>query len=207
MAPRLLLLRHGQISANKLGRWHGSTDTPLTLRGRWQAYLTGRHLSQKENLAAVYTSPLDRCRHTGALAAPSSKASHLVVDGLAEMSIGDWEDMRFTDLNSEHNLIQRLNEDTSWAPPNGEAISTVGQRMRQSLEDISAAHSEDETVLVVSHGAAMAIALGELMHDTPTEWGRYHFENCSLTQIRIRGSSDTNELIDFNNCAHRKPFS
>ena len=60
----------GQIAANKLGRWHGSTDTPLTLRGRWQAYLTGRHLSQKENLAAVYTSPLDRCRHTGALAAP-----------------------------------------------------------------------------------------------------------------------------------------
>lgn len=206
MAPRMLLLRHGQIAANKLGRWHGSTDTPLTLRGKWQAYLTGRHLERNERLTAVYTSPLGRCRHTGALAAPTSKAHHEVVDGLAEMSIGDWEDMRFVDLHREHNLIDRLNEDTGWAPPNGEALSTVAQRMRRSLEDISAAHTKDETVLIVSHGAAMAIALGELIHSTPTEWGRYHFENCSLTQLRLKPDEPA-ELIDFNNCAHRKPFS
>ena len=60
MAPRLLLLRHGQITANRVGRWHGSTDSPLTLRGRWQAWRTGRYLSKNENLAAVYTSPLQR---------------------------------------------------------------------------------------------------------------------------------------------------
>lgn len=207
MAPRILLLRHGQIAANKLGRWHGSTDTPLTMRGRWQAYLTGRHLARTEHLTAVYTSPLERCRHTGALAAPTSRASHEVVDGLAEMSIGDWEDMRFVDLNREHNLVDRLNSDTAWAPPNGEALSTVAQRMRQSLEEISAAHSTDDTVLVVSHGAAMAIALGELLHNTPTEWGRYHFENCSLTQLRLSDGDGPADLIDFNNCAHRKPFS
>ena len=46
MAPRLLLLRHGQITANRVGRWHGSTDSPLTLRGRWQAWRTGRYLSE-----------------------------------------------------------------------------------------------------------------------------------------------------------------
>lgn len=207
MAPRLLLLRHGQIAANKLGRWHGSTDTPLTLRGKWQAYLTGRHLESTEHLAAVYTSPLSRCRHTSALAAPTSQAHHKVVDGLAEMSIGDWEDMRFVDLNREHNLIERLNQDIGWAPPNGEALSTVAQRMRRSLEDISAAHTKDEAVLIVSHGAAMAIALGELVHNTPTAWGRYHFENCSLTQLRLGEGDTPAELIDFNNCAHRKPLS
>lgn len=207
MAPRLLLLRHGQIAANKLGRWHGSTDSPLTMRGKWQAYLTGRYLESNERLAAVYTSPLDRCRHTGILAAPASRVHHQVVDGLAEMSIGDWEDMRFVDLNTEHNLIERLNEDTGWAPPNGEALATVAQRMRRSLEDISNAHTKDETVLIVSHGAAMAIALGELIHNSPTEWGRYHFENCSLTQLRLNTGGEPAELIDFNNCAHRKPFS
>ena len=87
MAPRLLLLRHGQITANRVGRWHGSTDSPLTLRGRWQAWRTGRYLSKNETFAAVYTSPLQRCRHTAALTAPASKASHTVVNGLAEMSI------------------------------------------------------------------------------------------------------------------------
>lgn len=207
MAPRLLLLRHGQIAANKLGRWHGSTDSPLTLRGRWQAYLTGRHLSSKERLAAVYTSPLGRCRHTGALAAPENKPQHQVMNGLAEMSIGDWEDMRFDDLNSQHNLIERLTQDTEWAPPNGEALATVAARMRESLEKISAAHTDAETVLVVSHGAAMAIALGELVHGSPNEWVRYHFANCSITQLRLGQDQNPAELLDFNSCAHRLPFS
>ncbi len=207
MAPRLLMLRHGQILANKQGRWHGSTDTPLTVRGRWQAYLTGRYLDRQENLAAVYTSPLQRCRHTAALAAPKSKTQHQVVDGIAEMSVGDWEDMRFSELNTEYNLIKRLNDKLDWAPPNGEALGTVAKRMRQSLEAISAAHGDDETVLVVSHGAAMAVALGELVHQQPTGWMRYHFENCSLTQLRLDPTGGAAELIDFNNCAHRKPFS
>ena len=129
MAPRLLLLRHGQITANRVGRWHGSTDSPLTLRGRWQAWRTGRYLSKNENLAAVYTSPLQRCRHTGALAAPASIANHKVENGLAEMSIGDWEDERFEDLNRERNLIERLNKDINWAPPKGEGLATVAARM------------------------------------------------------------------------------
>ena len=207
MAPRLLLLRHGQITANKMGRWHGSTDSPLTIRGRWQAYRTGRYLAQTERLSAVYTSPLGRCQHTSALAAPTFSSKRQIVDGLAEMSIGDWEDRRFVDLNREENLIQRLNDDTSWAPPNGEALATVAARMRKSLQDISAAHTADETILVVSHGAAMAIALGELVHGCPTQWVRYHFANCSLTQLRLGGQNEAAELIDFNSYAHRLPFS
>ena len=207
MAPRLLLLRHGQITANRVGRWHGSTDSPLTLRGRWQAWRTGRYLSKKENLAAVYTSPLQRCRHTGALAAPASAANHKVENGLAEMSIGDWEDERFEVLHREHNLIERLNEDIHWAPPKGEGLATVAARMRESLERISAAHSDEETVLVVSHGVAMAVALGELVHGHPTEWARYHFANCSLTQLRLSDDGEPAQLIDFNSYAHRLPFS
>jgi broad specificity phosphatase PhoE len=115
--------------------------------------------------------------------------------------------MRFSELNTEYNLIKRLNDNLDWAPPNGEALGTVAKRMRQSLEAISAAHGDDETVLVVSHGAAMAVALGELVHQQPTGWMRYHFENCSLTQLRLDPTGGAAELIDFNNCAHRKPFS
>ena len=79
--------------------------------------------------------------------------------------------------------------------------------MRESLEDISAAHGDDETVLVVSHGAAMAVALGELVHGNPTEWARYQFANCSLTQLRLDEDGGPAQLIDFNSYAHRLPFS
>ena len=45
MTRSLLLVRHGQIEANARGRWHGSTDSPLTRIGRqelkWRAFAIG----------------------------------------------------------------------------------------------------------------------------------------------------------------------
>jgi len=203
MSPKILLLRHGQILANKEGRWHGSTDSPLTIKGRWQAFLTGRFLAKTVSLDAVYTSPLQRCRHTGALASKSYKGVTAVVDGLAEMSIGQWEDMEFTKLNAEHRLIERFNTDLDWAPPEGESLGTVALRMQESLLQIADNHGADETVLVVSHGAAMAVALGQLLHQDPREWMQYRFDNCSLTEIRL---GDNPSLEKFNDCSHQSLF-
>ncbi|MDA7785115.1 histidine phosphatase family protein [Pseudomonadales bacterium] len=203
MSPRILLLRHGQILANKDGRWHGSTDSPLTIKGRWQAYLTGRFLAKTASLDAVYTSPLQRCRHTGALASKSYTGVTKVVDGLAEMSIGQWENMAFTELNAEHRIIERFNEDLDWAPPEGESLGIVASRMQESLLQIADDHSADETVLVVSHGAAMAVALGQLLHQDPRAWMQYRFDNCSLTEIRL---GDNPSLEKFNDCSHQSLF-
>ena len=203
MSPRLLLLRHGQILANKDGRWHGSTDSPLTIKGRWQAYLTGRFLAKAASLDAVYTSPLQRCRHTGALASKSYNGVTKVVAGLAEMSIGQWENMAFTELNAEHRIIERFNEDLDWAPPEGESLGIVASRMQESLLQIADDHSADETVLVVSHGAAMAVALGQLLHQDPRAWMQYRFDNCSLTEIRL---GDNPSLEKFNDCSHQSLF-
>ena len=203
MSPKILLLRHGQILANKEGRWHGSTDSPLTIKGRWQAFLTGRFLAKTVSLDAVYTSPLQRCRHTGALASKSYKGVTAIVDGLAEMSIGQWEDMEFTKLNAEHRLIERFNTDLDWAPPEGESLGTVALRMQESLLQIADNHGADETVLVVSHGAAMAVALGQLLHQDPREWMQYRFDNCSLTEIRL---GDNPSLEKFNDCSHQSLF-
>ena len=50
MSVTLLLLRHGQIKANRQRRWHGSTDSALTLKGRIQAKLTSRALRKRGNI-------------------------------------------------------------------------------------------------------------------------------------------------------------
>ncbi len=64
LSTRFLLLRHGQIKANRVGRWHGSTDSALTWRGRRQAKRTGKYLSANSQLDAVYASPMQRCQAT-----------------------------------------------------------------------------------------------------------------------------------------------
>lgn len=203
MSATLLLLRHGQIKANRQRRWHGSTDSPLTIKGRVQANLTSRALRQRPTVEAVYTSPLQRCRHTGSLASAHLPHESKVVDGLAEMSIGDWEGKKFTQLYTQHRLLERCNEDFDWRPPNGESLGDVAERMATSLRQIAQVHNDGGTVLVVSHGAAMAIALATLLDNDPGKWGNYHFRNCSLTELSF---DDEPSLGRFNDCSHLGMF-
>lgn len=198
MSITLLLLRHGQIKANRQGRWHGSTDSPLTLKGRIQASLTAKALAQNYNITAAYTSPLQRCIHTGSLATASLSNTPTVIDGLAEMSVGDWEGEKYSHLQSEHQLIDRCTGDIHWRPPNGESLADVAQRMGDSIAQITQTHQQG-TVLVVSHGAAMAIAIATLLHDDPSRWGDYHFRNCSLTELTFHKEAT---LGRFNHCSH-----
>ncbi len=179
------MMRHGLIRANKIGRWHGSTDSPLTWRGRRQARRTGRHLRVTESVDAVYCSPLLRCRQTAALAARSLGLAVQPVDGLQEMCIGEWEDMTFRDLVSRHDFMQRVTADPEYRAPGGESLNEVTLRTTTAIRHIESLHGVEETVLVVSHGVAMAVAIAAFVDGTSARWGEYHFNNCSLTELLL----------------------
>ncbi len=197
--PRMILMRHGQIRANKVGRWHGSTDSPLTWKGRRQAVRTGRHLFRSEEIRAVYCSPLIRCRETAELASRKFELPVMPVDGLQEMSIGLWEDMTFRDLINEYDFMQRSAADPNFQAPGGESLNQVALRTTAALRHIESLHDADETVLVVSHGVAMAVARASFLDGSCTRWGEYHFNNCSLTDLLL----SPEPLVErFNQYAH-----
>jgi broad specificity phosphatase PhoE len=195
--PTLLLLRHGQIKANRTGHWHGSTDTPLTFKGRRQAKRASQHLTNIK-LSAVYASPLIRCQQTATIATKHTDLEIQTSDGLQEMSIGAWEAISFKALQEEHGLFASL-KDPDFCPPDGESLSDVSSRVCNALVDISAGHSEDETVLVVSHGVAMAVAVATFLHDEPSRWRDYHFDNCGLTEMLV---SPEPVVVSFNQSSH-----
>ena len=199
MGARFLLMRHGEIAANRTRRWHGSTDSPLTWRGRRQAKRTGRYLSRNESLAAIYTSPLQRCHHTATLAGSAHEVPITILEGLQEMNIGEWEDMSFRDLVEQHDFIQRATADTGFAPPGGESLLQVAHRVSEAFHQIDAQHADGHTVLVVSHGVAMAVALAVFLHENPSRWVDFHFDNCSLTEFRL---SPDPVVYSFNGSAH-----
>ena len=199
MGARLLLLRHGQIKANAQGRWHGSTDSPLTWRGRRQAKRTGRHLAARETLAAVYSSPLQRCRDTATYATRHLDLTLNTLDGLQEMSLGDWEDIPFTTLAEQHDFIPQIIADHDYSSPGGESLNQVTTRMQQALQTIDAQHTEGETVLVVSHGVALAVAVAFFLHGTPAAWTDYRLHNCSLSELIL---SPEPKLLGYNEYFH-----
>ena len=183
MAEHLVLVRHGQIAANREGRWHGSTDSPLTWRGSRQAKRTAKHLSKRlQPIEKIYVSPLDRCRSTAAPIASAFKIDPVIHHDLREWGIGAWEDTPFSDLQKTHDFMGKVRKDPHFEPPGGgESLAQVTTRMVAAIRQINASH--EGAVAIVSHGASLALALAVLLDNDANSWGQYLVDNCSLTEL------------------------
>jgi phosphoserine phosphatase len=196
---KLLLARHGQIRANRQGRWHGSTDSALTWRGRLQVRRTARYLCRSEPpVGAVYASPLLRCRDTARLIAARLGLEVTIHPDLREYAIGEWEGLRFAELAERYRFVETATGDHDFAPPGGESLRQVAQRIVSAVREIHQRHDDDERVLVVGHGAALAVALGTLIDGDPGRWVNYHFANCSLTELVLSPAP----YVNFFNTTH-----
>jgi broad specificity phosphatase PhoE len=196
----LLLLRHGQIHANRKGLWHGSTDAPLTRRGRRQVKATARVVQASHHpLAAIYTSPLIRCLDTAERIAERLGMETIPIDELKEYAIGEWEGLPFSELAETHDFVDRAIEDPDFAPPGGESLNDVANRIVPALERIHDAHADHERVLIVGHGASLAVAVSAILDKDPSRWVDYHLSNCGLTELVL---SPTPYVTFFNSTQH-----
>lgn len=185
MSTRLLLVRHGEIDANLNQRWHGSTDSDLTALGSQQARLVAEHLARvRPNVAAVYASPLRRAHQTAQLIATALHVPLHERPGLVEYGIGVLENETFANLMGRHRFFEQVDADLDWAPPGGESIAAVATRVVAAWRAIASAHPGGEAV-VVSHGAAIGIGLGLLLHEDVRSWARYRSRNASVSELEL----------------------
>ncbi len=197
-ATILTLVRHGETSANLTGVWHGSTDTPLTDRGHQQAACVAQHLADRyEDARALYASPLQRARHTAEAIAKTTGLAPRAEPGVAEFDLGSWEEKTYGELLQEHKLWQHLAADPDFKPHGGESPRDVIDRFLGALQRIDQLHV-GERVIIVTHGGALALALGALLRGRPGEW--YDpMHNCAVSELVL---SPEPELLVFNDSAH-----
>ena len=200
MKRSLLLIRHGQIAANASGRWHGSTDSPLTASGRRQAdRLAQRVRRDWGDIGAIYSSPMIRCLHT-AQAIGAALGHHVILeDDLREYGIGELEDTTFGELQSEHDFFRRIREDRDYAPSGGDSINAVASRIVPALQRIYTTDDSAGPIVVVSHGAALGIALATLLDADANRWTNYQVDNCSVTELLLEPEP---LIAAFNNTEH-----
>jgi broad specificity phosphatase PhoE len=68
---RIILVRHGHVDWLAPERFRGRAELPLSDLGRRQAQAAAEYIAAGWKPEAIYTSPLGRCRETGAvIAAP-----------------------------------------------------------------------------------------------------------------------------------------
>ena len=181
---RLLLARHGQSVSNAMRRFQGVQDVPLSELGRRQAEALAGAFGQRR-IAAVYSSPLQRARHTAELVAAAVQAPLRSVDDLRELSLGEWEGCTVEEVEARpgNPYACWVRDPVGSLPPGGEPLADVQGRMVRALADIERAHPNGDDVLVVCHGGVISAYLAHCLGLPLSSIWRLTLSNCSITEL------------------------
>jgi len=194
----LVIVRHGETSANLDGVWHGSTDTPLTERGHAQARRAAGFVAEAyPHARAIYTSDLQRAHHTAQPIAAALELELRLEPSLREFDLGSWEGKTYRELHETHRLWHHMKDDPHYAPHGGESPLAVTERFTDTLRRIATSHS-NELVVVVAHGGALSLAFAALLDGDYTAWGRV-MDNCGVSELLLH---PTPRVERFNQTAH-----
>jgi probable phosphoglycerate mutase len=176
----LILVRHGETAANAAGLLLGTTESPLTERGRSQVAGLSSLLG---GVSRLISSPLGRARESASLLGLDLPVE--IDERWAEIHYGEFEGRTLASLPPD--LLARWRADPGFRPPGGETLAEVGGRVRSACAELfagpgSGARGEGD-VVVVSHvspiKAAVAWALGA---GDDLSW-RLQLSTASLTRV------------------------
>jgi probable phosphoglycerate mutase len=157
--PLLLLIRHAVTETT--GKHLPAPDVMLSARGREDAARLAERLRDVP-LAAIYTSPLPRCRETAAPVAAAKGLEVRTVDGLRDTDYGAWTGRSLRQIGRTK-LWRALRERPSAVRfPGGETLPEVQARAVRAIEEVVAAHPRG-VVALVCHADVVRLALMHLI--------------------------------------------
>ena len=189
----IVLVRHGETAANRARLALGRADPELTETGRAQAAALAAALAGT-GAVRVLSSPLRRARETAAAIAGVLGIGVEVDDRLVEMDYGEWDERSFADLPAED--LARWRRDASFAPPGGESLATVTDR----VASLCAEHIDGAPVIAVSHVSPIKAAVTWAMGADPLLAWRMFLDVASVSRIGAPNGVPT--LLGFNETAH-----
>jgi probable phosphomutase (TIGR03848 family) len=153
----VLLVRHALTEATGK-RLSGQTPgIHLSEAGRIQAEATGARLAALP-LAAVYSSPLERCVETAEEVAAPHGLPVVSVPGLLEVQYGRWTGRPLAQLARTALWKRLMQTPSSVRFPEGETLGEVRRRVTEALVEMAKRHPRG-TVAVVTHAEAIRLAL------------------------------------------------
>ena len=184
MSRRLILVRHGRVDSEHVGRLIGASDVPLDAVGHRQARTVAERV-QAIGYDRPYASPLLRCRQT--LEAISPAVPVRWDEDLREIDFGRWEKHTFQEAAAEDPALA-----DRWAAfdpeltfPGGENLGRFLRRVQAAADRLTA--DEAETVLVVSHGGVIRVLLCHLLGLEPRHYMAFYVGYCMLAVIDMFG--------------------
>ena len=162
----VLLVRHGRTTANDAGVLAGWTEgVSLDATGEGQVRSLAGRMAQVP-LAAVVTSPLQRCRETTDLLLAGREVPVHVDERVGEVRYGDWSGRELKKLAKEPlwKVVQAHPSAMAFPGEGGESMRAMASRAVDAVREWNDRLGPDAAYAVVSHGdvvkAVLADALG-----------------------------------------------
>lgn len=185
---KLYLLRHGETDYNRRQALQGQMDAPLNENGRRQALGAAAQL-EGIHFDAVYSSPLQRAKHTALLATDLPERALTIDRRIIELGFGIWEGKECRTLGPQFAPFFQAPQD--YVPPKGgESFEQLVARVSGFLQDM-AERWPDGTVLAVSHGAAIHAMLLAAQHKPLSEFWAASVGNCGIAVLEHDGAGWT----------------
>jgi probable phosphomutase (TIGR03848 family) len=183
----VLLIRHGLSEANTGGVLAGWTPgVHLADKGRTQVESLAERLLPVP-LAAIVTSPLDRCLETAAAIAAGRESLKPTVDErVGECRYGDWTGQELKKLAKEPlwKVVQAHPSAARFPGDGGESIAETQSRAVASVRDWNAKLGDDATYAVISHADVIKAVLADALGMHLDSFQRIHVDPASISVVR-----------------------
>lgn len=197
----LLLLRHGETEWNLSGRWQGqAADTRLTELGRQQARVVAHRL-RSYPIHAIYSSDLLRAFETAQIVGQTVGLTPLAEPALRESDIGAWTGLTWAEIAARYpNEVAAMQAGQEVRRGGGESFGELQARLAAAAEQIAARHA-GQTVLLVSHGAALRSLVAHALDASLAQMHRIAIGgNTAVSIVQLRAGRLV--LVSYNDTAH-----
>ncbi len=173
-------------------------DDALNELGREQAKRAAE-ICAEFNPTIVYSSPFKRTQETAEIIASKCNSKLVLSDKLKEVTVGDWADLsleegrqKFIDAG-----MWNYNEDKfEFTPPGGESWMNVCERTDEIIDNAIFESGADDTVVFVTHNAAMKAMVGSRQGKHFKDWLPIMFTTGSVTAFEYKDGEFIELFVD-----------
>ena len=182
---QIIFLRHGQAKNNTERILSGRTPgVPLTDKGITQAQQTAE-LLEDMNISAIYSSPIQRAKHTAEIVGKHNSIDVTIDDRLIELDMGKFTNVPYDEIFTSHgNVFMKFYNGELEIPHNGvDTFADVIKRVASIVEEVIEKHP-DENVVLVTHMDPIKAMLSTIVDLSPTNLFELIIANASLNLFR-----------------------
>jgi phosphoserine phosphatase len=204
----ILLVRHGETTWNREGRYQGRTDISLSETGQAQVRALGDRL-RSAPIAIALSSPLSRARTT-AEAILAGRTLDLELDaGLLEISHGGWEGKLATEVERDHaemfGVWRTAPGRNAPAGPGAETLGDVEARAWPVLDRLCTRLGPDDTGLIAAHDAVNRVLLCRILGLPLQQVWKFRQAPATLNVLSGRSLTEL-QVVRLNDCEHSEPL-